>query len=162
MTLLNVEKVLAQSGVKGMKWGVRKRDKTPTDVVVKTNPGRRVKAKGGKYHGASEDAIKAAIARQTARKSTVDSLSNQELQALVTRMNLEQQYSRLSADRMTAGQKFAKNLAKQADPEVSVHYLTKGAASVGKTVNPTVATAVEMGSIVARTVAGGGQVKKKK
>jgi hypothetical protein len=84
---------LEHFGVLGMKWGRRK---GPQAVAVKATPGRRVSAKGGKRQSASEDAISAAVAKQKARKSTTDSLSTKELQNLVTRMNLEQQYSKLS------------------------------------------------------------------
>src|SRR6478609_8651527 len=84
---------LAHFGVLGMKWG---RSKGAQAVAVKATPGRRVSAKGGKRQSASEDAIAAAIAKQKARKSTTDSLTTKELQNLVTRMNLEKQYSTLS------------------------------------------------------------------
>ena len=93
---------LEHFGVKGMHWGVRK------DVSVKATPGKYVKTSGGTKQTASEDAIAAATYRQKAKKSTTDSLSNKELQSLVTRMNLEQQYSDLSAKspRMNIAQKF--------------------------------------------------------
>jgi hypothetical protein len=84
---------ISHYGVLGMKWGRRKGAQA---VTVKATPGRRVRAKGGKRQEASEDAITTAVSRQKARKSTTDALSNKELQALVTRMNLEQQYSKLS------------------------------------------------------------------
>lgn len=98
-------------GVKGMHWGVRK-DRHPTAVVTKTRPGKRVKATGGKYQPASSDAIKTAEYRQKAKKSTPSSLSNAELQALVQRMNLEQQYSRLASQdsKLRKGNEFTKQI----------------------------------------------------
>lgn len=92
---------LAHFGVKGMKWGVRKDRKSsssgPTDVVVKTKAGQRIQTSGGKGLPASEDAKRVSVYKQKASSSTTDSLSTKELQELVTRMNLEQQYSKLTA-----------------------------------------------------------------
>jgi hypothetical protein len=98
-----------------MKWGVRKADRSATDVVVtQKKPGTRVSTSGGKNQPASEDAKNAAAARQKAKSSTTDSLSNKELQDLVRRMNLEQQYSDLMSKRSSSplakGQRFVKDL----------------------------------------------------
>lgn len=90
-----LEEFLEHYGVKGMKWGVRRKRPGMTRVEVAAPAGRRVQTRGGSGQRASEDAIRAAVARQKARKSTTDSLSNRELQELVTRLNLEQQYERL-------------------------------------------------------------------
>lgn len=93
-----VDALLRHYGVKGMKWGVRSAGSSgPQDVKVKSNFGNRlVRTSGGKGHKLSEDATKAAVSRQKAKKSNVRSLSNKELQELVTRMNLEQQYNQLN------------------------------------------------------------------
>lgn len=92
---------LAHWGVRGMKWGHRRSkeeisaDRQQVEVKVKAGKGV-VKTSGGKELQPHEDAINAKASKQRARASTTDALSNQELQALVTRMNLEQQYSRLA------------------------------------------------------------------
>lgn len=92
-----------------MRWGVRKAEGSgggPQAVQVKSHFGNRlVRTSGGKGHALSEDATKAATARQKAKKSNVRSLSNKELQDLVTRMNLEAQYSQLEKKRVDAGRK---------------------------------------------------------
>jgi hypothetical protein len=96
--MTTVESIVAELvhyGVKGMKWGVR-RSAPAAGVTVTERPGRKVKTGGGTGQRPSEDAVRAAVARQKARKSTTDALSNRELQDLVNRMNLEQQYSRLA------------------------------------------------------------------
>jgi hypothetical protein len=100
---------LAHYGVKGMKWGVTRRsDGSPQEVsVTQPTPGKRLKTSGGRNLPASPDAIAAAAARQKARRSTTNALSNQELQQVVNRMNLEQQYARLAAPQKSTGQKFA-------------------------------------------------------
>lgn len=88
--------VLAHYGVKGMKWGVRrKRPSGPSAVTVRTAAGRRVKTSGGARQPASDDAVRAATIRQVAKKSSTDALSNKDLQILVQRLNLERQYDSL-------------------------------------------------------------------
>lgn len=86
-------------GVKGMRWGVRKSE--PTSVEVSARPGTKVTAKGGANQPAHDDAIRVAVSKQKAKTSTTDSLSTKELQELVNRMNLEQQYSTLTSKQKT-------------------------------------------------------------
>ena len=130
---------LTHYGVKGMRWGIRKNQSSnsgtketavsrlkkrlqgpdgPEEVAVKATPGRKVKTTGGRARNASDDAINAARTRQIAKKSTTDALSNDELQSLVTRMNLEQQYSKLSANYKSTGEKFVDRLVKDAEKTV--------------------------------------------
>lgn len=86
-----LEDVLEHFGVKGMRWGVRKRR---TD----DGPG-------------SADAERAKRHAATVAKKGTKALSNKELQELVTRMNLEQQFSTLSTKQKQ--EKSAKNVIKQ-------------------------------------------------
>lgn len=69
----SVSQFLAHYGIRGMKWGVR-RSRSQID-------------------SSSEDHRNATAARGKAKKGGVKSLSNKELQDLITRMNLEKQYS---------------------------------------------------------------------
>ena len=95
----SVDEIIAHYGVLGMHWGQRKRENGsygPTPIITKEKPGKKIKTSGGKLNPASSDARVAAIAKQKARSSTTDSLSTKDLQDLVMRMNLEQQYSRLA------------------------------------------------------------------
>lgn len=95
-----VENFLAHHGIKGMRWGVRRSNPSTDPVAVtvrQVKPNTRVKTAGGQNHPAHEDAKNAASARQKARGSTTDALSNNELQTAVKRMQLEQQYHQLAA-----------------------------------------------------------------
>lgn len=85
-------------GVKGMKWGVRKK--------------RGSSSSSGKGDGKplSPDAERAKSHKTVAKKHGTDALGNKELQELVTRLNLEQQYSRLTTQNRNAGKKFVTDL----------------------------------------------------
>lgn len=101
---------LRQYGVPGMRWGHRKPHGAPpgpaSEVTIKATPGKKIKTSGGKEVPASDDAIKARVGRQVAKKSTTDALSNAELQAVVNRMQLEASFRRLSTEDKTAGERF--------------------------------------------------------
>lgn len=95
-----ISKSISHHGIRGMKWGVRRR-----------------RGKGGTVGSAhppsstSEDAKKAQQSHATVKKhGSTDPLSNQELQHLVGRINLEQQYVRLTTPKKNAGAKFAKEI----------------------------------------------------
>lgn len=93
---------LAHYGVKGMKWGVRRAE-------------RAEKKAQKRYENSSEDSRAAQDATKKIKKGSVDALSNKELQALVTRMNLEQQLSGLQEKTKTksVGRKFAEEIARE-------------------------------------------------
>lgn len=78
---------LSHYGVKGMKWGVH-RSETESGQPTAQHPTRVI-----------SDDVKAAInsQRKIAATGGTHSLSNQELQGLLTRMNLERQYSSMVA-----------------------------------------------------------------
>lgn len=106
-----VEDFLAHYGVKGMRWGHRKAQPRSSTVTVNATPGKKATASGGHDLPPSHDAIRAVTLGQRAKASSTHSLSNQELRDLVDRMNLEQQYSRLSSGNISSGQKiFDKNI----------------------------------------------------
>lgn len=135
--------ILEHHGVKGMKWGVRKDGSTSvstssssrfakksTDVIARQKPGKFVRTTGGKKQTASNDAVRVAAARQVAKKSTTDSLSNKQIQDAVTRMNLEQQFHSLvkKQNRQTRGQKFIQAIYKSPEAKTAVSTLVKKAA----------------------------------
>jgi hypothetical protein len=83
--------VLAHFGVKGMKWGVR-RNKPSIP--------------------ASKDSATATAARMKVKTGGTKSLSNKELQALITRINLEQQYARLNPSKVQKGAQVVSDILK--------------------------------------------------
>lgn len=123
-------------GVKGMRWGVRKR--TPKTVVSSPGPKKQeLEAKpvpkytmrGEKGAGQKarrfligpkirlskemtpEGSRKAFVDIRPDRKRVTDFLTNEELSATIERMKLEQEYSKLSAMDMTRGEKFRQKAA---------------------------------------------------
>lgn len=101
---------LLHYGVKGMKWGKRK-DRSPTEVTVTTTKKGRVKTAGGANQPAHAEAVVARVAAQKAKKSGLDALSNQELQTLARRLELEQKVSKIGEDRISGqGRAFVKAL----------------------------------------------------
>lgn len=134
----SVDSVLEHFGIKGMRWGRRKAEYDVADgetLVTQRKPGTKVSAVGGKNVPAHADAIKAASSRQKAKASTTDALSTQELQELVSRMNLEQQYSRLNAANVSPGRKFVKDLlnnkeTKQQVNKILIDVVKKKAATI--------------------------------
>lgn len=80
---------LAHHGIKGMRWGIRN-DRSSSKAA-----------------NASEDAKRAAAAKEKMKKTGQSSLSNKEMQDLVTRLNLEKQLSTLTTSQKS---KFQKNV----------------------------------------------------
>lgn len=107
-----LQEFLEHHGVKGMRWGRRKEDSVPAGEtrVTQKKPGIKITAEGGRGVPAHADAIKTASSKQVAKRSSTDALSTKDLQELITRMNLEQQYSKLSAGQTSAGRKFVYDL----------------------------------------------------
>jgi hypothetical protein len=71
-------------GIKGMRWGRRR-----TDAQIESS---KVESEVAKKLGASDDAVAKAQALGKIRAGGISTLSNKEIQDLVTRVNLEKQY----------------------------------------------------------------------
>lgn len=116
-SVVTADDVLAHFGVKGMRWGVRRSEKISSGPVEPTaKVSRRTgvidthKTRGGEGFDAHNDAKVTARSKQIAKKSGTQALSTKELQDLVSRMNLEQQYSKLAASKENPGKKFVQDL----------------------------------------------------
>lgn len=112
---------LTHYGVKGMKWGVTNVDRAAEVTVSQKKPGTYAKAKGGAHLPLHDDAVTALTAKQKAKRSTTDALSNDELRKANERLQLEANFNKLvnSADRRSRGAKFVSGLFKiKRDPKV--------------------------------------------
>lgn len=113
---------LAHFGVKGMRWGVRKDDKVGDSGKVETTKPK---------HPASEDFTRA----RASQAKGADALSTKELQELVTRMNLEQQYSKLtSGPEVKKGKSFVEKALEQFAQEQTKKLIGLVATAVGRAI----------------------------
>lgn len=131
------DEALKHYGVKGMKWGVRK-DRSGS----------------GRKPAPSEDKATAnSYAARVGRRGNTDNLSNRELQALVTRMNLESQYSKLDKSRIEKGRKFTKTTIETANTGKQAWNLLPGTVKAGigkKVVSAAISAAVIAGTAVGK------------
>jgi hypothetical protein len=126
--------ILEHYGIKGMRWGVRrtlselqgnkspfsktKDEKTPITITFK--PGEKIVTSGGTKADTVDEAKQVAIARQKARASGTQALTNQEMQLVVSRMNLEQQFKKLNPREKTIVEKVIDQLIYGEAPKIAL------------------------------------------
>lgn len=97
----NTHDFLKHYGIKGMRWGRRRAssdDAASSTSSVKATPIEQPKA--------SADASAVNTYKSRVAAGGIDALSTKELQQLVNRQNLEQQYERLNPAPISKGEKF--------------------------------------------------------
>jgi hypothetical protein len=108
-----VDDILKHFGVKGMKWGVRRKATVGPQEVIVSDRRKRIKTKGGEGHPAHPEAVRPRQIAQVGRKSGLKALSNAELAAYNQRLNMEQQTKRLMYEDSSPPRKFILTLLRQ-------------------------------------------------
>lgn len=106
----SLQEIIMHFGIKGMKWGVRRADPSSASTP-------------------SEDSAKATELRQKIKTSGTRSLSNTELQTVITRLNLETQYAGLKErepSKIASGHNTVKKILGIAATVAQVHTVVKG------------------------------------
>jgi hypothetical protein len=138
-----VSGILAHHGVKGMKWGVRRRATVGPQEVIISDKRKKISTSGGEGHPAHSDAVSVRRIGQKGKASGLKSLSDKELQDYARRINLEQNVKRLQYTQKNPAQKFVASLLGQtgksqaqavanevASQQVKKHMLKLGLAAV--------------------------------
>jgi hypothetical protein len=128
-----IDGILEHHGVKGMKWGVR-RNRTAAAVTVEGKTSRlgrtKIATKGGQGHSPHKDAVSAAIVKQKLKKSGSDTLSNDELKTLATRLNLERQVGlkKSGGNQIVEGAKYVDKFMKSPEGQTALMKIRNKAA----------------------------------
>ena len=95
--ILTTDGELYHYGVKGMKWGVRKKTAEASSGGFKegANIAKTVSRKAGKSKKVKND---------------ISSMSDQELRERINRMNMEQQYAKLNPSKTAKGAEYASTI----------------------------------------------------
>lgn len=99
------DEFLAHYGIPGMKWG-RRRNRSGGSSSSSTP--------ASEHHVPSADYLHAKTYGTQAKTHGTATLSNKQMQDVITRMNLEKQYTQLNPSQVSAGKKLSNSLLKTA------------------------------------------------
>lgn len=108
-----VENLLTHHGVKGMRWGIRRKATVGPQEVIVSDKRKKLKTTGGEGHPAHPEAVRARTIGQISKKSGVKALSDQDLQDYTNRLRLEASVKRLNYAEAPLAKKFVLNLLGQ-------------------------------------------------
>lgn len=135
-----VPHILAHHGVKGMKWGVRRKSSSGPEGVVVRDKRKKLKTSGGRGHPATKEAVRVRTIGQKAKKSGVKALTDDELQEYTKRLNLEQNFKRLSYQDKSPGQKFVASILGQTGRQSAQDLSNEASSQVKKQIIKKIAT----------------------
>jgi hypothetical protein len=127
-----VEEILEHHGVKGMRWGVRRKATVGPQEIIVSDRRKNVKTSGGAGHPATESAVRARVIGQKAKKSGLKSLSDQELRDYASRIQMEQNVSRLMFTQKSRGAQFADKLLGRKGSQLAEKAAQEGATRAGR------------------------------
>lgn len=146
----NDKNELYHYGILGMRWGVRR---------YQNENGSLTKA-GKKRYSQNDDASE--DYRKAHSSKSVKSMSNDELRSINNRLQMEQQYSTLTAKKASAGRKFVTGILVTSATTVVTGYATKymkrGAAYAGKAMAPVAANVGKKAALGAKKAAAAAMV----
>lgn len=146
----DMTRAMMHYGVKGMKWGVRRKSSDssggsePSARKVRRQERKEAKKAQRKQNiqetlrrPVTADAASAAKGRARTKKHGTDALSNKDLQALVNRMNLEQQYANLkdnekASSARSAGRRYVADILKDAGRDLATEAVKYAATEAAK------------------------------
>ena len=105
---------LAHYGVKGMKWGIRKRRTSSGNSSKRKKSSKRSLLsmfKRNKKVSNTQSKSRNTQQEQTKKKVNISELSDDELKKMVTRMQLEKTYSQLNPKQVTVGERIIKAMS---------------------------------------------------